>query len=78
MSWCDLDSTFDLAVVTLSKNLFRSVSQKPYGVGCCYLVETLVGDGCRCATSCCDLDLTFDLAIVTLIFKILSQLYLRN
>ena len=69
MSWCDLDLTFYLDVMTLSLKI---------GPG--YISETvrlMLGKdirGCGCATSWCDLDLTFDLAIVTLTFKILSGL----
>ena len=39
------------------KKLVQAVSQKLYGLGCCYSVGTLIW-GCRCATSWCDLDLT--------------------
>ena len=52
MSWCDLDLTFDLAVVTLTYNA---------------LSGTLVG-GYMCATSWCDLDLTFDVAYLMLFY----------
>ena len=78
MSWCDLDLTFDLAVVTLT-----------YIKSCLdYIWETVrcrklilgkgIGWGCRCATSRCNLDFTFDLAIETLSLESLSGLYLRN
>ena len=57
VSLCDLDLTFDLAVVTLT---FKSCPG--------YISETIrckklslsrnIGWDCRCATSWCDLDLT--------------------
>ena len=58
------------------KKFVLAVSQKPLGVGSCYLVGTLAR--CRCAISWSDLDLTFDLVVVTLSLKILSRLYLGN
>ena len=76
-SWCDLDLTFLLAVMSLTYNTWSGLYLgKIRGVGSWYLLGTLVR-GCRCATSC-DLDLTFDLAVVTLTCKILSRLYLRD
>ena len=44
MSWCDLDMTFDFAIVTLTYKILS-------------VVGTLVRM-CRCATSWSDLDLT--------------------
>ena len=42
------------------------------------MLGSVIGGGCKCASSWCDLALTFDLVIVTLSLKILSGLYLRN
>ena len=65
LSWCDLDLTFDLAIMTLTFKILSGL----------YLGSRTVG-ACRCATSWCDLDFTFDHVIVTMSFKILSGLFL--
>ena len=77
MSWCDLDLTFDLAVVTLShKSCLGYIWET---VRCRMLtLDRDIDGGCRCLTSWYDLDLNCDLAIVTLTYKILSGLYLGN
>ena len=68
MSWCDLDLTFYLAVVTLTYIALSGYMSATVICRKLILGRTLVG-GCRCATSWCDLDLTFDLAVVTLTVK---------
>ena len=57
MSWCDLDLTFDCAVVTLTyKSCLGYISEM---VRCRKLIlDRSLVRGCRCATSWCDLDLT--------------------
>ena len=72
-AWCDLDVTFDLAIVSLTYNILSWLYLRNRS----YLVGTWLR-GCRCATSWLDLDLTFDLVIVALTYKILSMLYLGN
>ena len=76
-SWCDLDLTFDLAVVILSLKILSGLYLGT--IRCRELILGRdIGWGCRCAVSWCDLDLTFDLVIVSLKYKILSGLYLGN
>ena len=70
-SWCDLDLTIDLAVVTLTSKILSGQYFGNRKVG--ILVRR-----CRCATSWSDLDLTFDRVVVTLTYKIFSGLYLGN
>ena len=57
VSCCNLDLTFDLAVVTLTFKLnvgyiSETVAFRRLILGC------KIGEGCRCAMSKCDLDLT--------------------
>ena len=71
-SWCDLDVTFDLAVVTLTYKSCPGYISETVRCGKLILGRD-IGWGCRSATSWCDLDLTFDLAVVTLTYNILSR-----
>ena len=77
MSWCDLDLSFDLAVVTLTYKFCQGHISETLRCRKLLLGRDIRG-GCRCAGSWSDLDLTFDLAVVTLTFKILLGLYLRH
>ena len=75
MSWCDLDVTFVLAVVTLSYNILSGYISAT--VRCRkFLLGMSNGWGCRCATSWCNLDLTFNFVVVSMTFNILSRQYL--
>ena len=80
-SWCDLDLTFDLAVLILSYKILSELYLRNCSetLRCRKLLlsRDLVGS-CRCATSWCDLDLTFDITIVTLTYNILYGLYLSK
>ena len=68
MSWCDLDLTFDLAIVSLTYKILFGLYLG--SVRCRKLILGRdIGWGCRCAVSWCDLDLTFDLVVVTLTLK---------
>ena len=69
MSCCDLDLTFDLAVVTFSLKILSGYISET--IRCMKLKRgrSLVRR-CRCAMSWCDLVLTFDLAVVTLTYKV--------
>ena len=73
-SWCDLDLTFDLAVVTLTYKILSGLC-----LGNCkvYEVDAWYGYwlGVVGAASWCDHDLTFNLAVVTLTCKILLGLW---
>ena len=72
-SWCDLDLTFDLGIVTFSvKSLSgRTIgNSKMYKIYNCQLAID-IRLGVKCATSWCNLDVTFDLVVVTLNVKIL-------
>ena len=60
-SWCDLDLTFDLTVVTLTFKI---------------LFGQFLG-GFRCAILWYDLDWRFDLVVLCMSLKILSGLFLR-
>ena len=76
-SWCNLDMTFDLVIVTLTFKISSGLYLRK--VRCRMLRPGRdIGWGCRCPISWFDLDLTFDLAVVPLILKILSGLCLRN
>ena len=56
-SWCDLDLTFDIALVTLTFKIL-SLSWKLQGVGNYYMAGILA-ESCNSATLFCDLGLTF-------------------
>ena len=74
-SWCNLNLTFDNAVVTLTlKSCQDCISET---ARCSKLkLGSDIGWACRCATSSFDLHLIFVLALEALIFKNLSGLYL--
>ena len=68
VSWCDLDLTFDLAVVTYISETVRCRK---------LILGREIGWGSSCATLWCYLDLTFDV-ILTMSFKILAGLCLDS
>ena len=76
MSWCNLDLTLDLAVVTLTFKILSGLYTSEF-VRCRKLI---LGKDISCGVckSWYDRDLTFDHAVVTLNFKLLSRLYLGN
>ena len=77
MSWCNLDLSSDLAIMTLTCKIFSRLY-----LGNCKGTKLILGtplvECCKCATSWCNLHLAFDLAVVTFIFKIMFSLCLGN